>query len=141
MKRSLVFVVVLLFVGCLAVWAEGAPAADPGPAGGGCALPDLAQLSPDQVAVAALGAGFQLSAATSDPSIPACPSTFQCSSIIGCGASMVCSATPIGKCCSTAGAVLCCTNTIFVIRCPCHCVLEDCPHQCSQSEEVSRTCS
>lgn len=141
MKRTLVLVVVLLFVGTLAVWAEGTPATDPGPAGGGCTLPDLAQLSPDQVAVAALRAGLQLSASTSDPAIPTCPATFQCSSILGCGSSMVCSATPIGKCCVDGGVVLCCTNTIWVVRCPCHCVLEDCPHQCSQSTEVTRTCS
>jgi len=141
MKRSLVLVVVLLFVGSLAVWAEGKPAAGPDPAGGGCALPDLAQLSPDQVAVAALRAGLQLYASTAAPTIPACPATFQCSSILGCGSSMVCTATPIGQCCSTSGVVLCCTNTIFVVRCPCKCVLEDCPHQCSQSTEVSRTCS
>lgn len=138
MKRTLVLVAVLLLTGSLA-WAEDP--AGPGPTGGGCALPDLSQLSPDQVAVAALQAGLQISAPTAVDTIPACPATFHCSSIAGCGASMVCTATAIGQCCSAGPVVICCANNIFVIRCPCHCVLEDCPLQCRQSSEVTRTCS
>jgi hypothetical protein len=133
-KRTLVLVVVLLFTSHFA-WAEGTAA------GGGCALPDLAGLSPDQVAVAALQAGLQMSAATSATPVQVCPATFQCSSIAGCGSSMVCSATPIGQCCSVGTVVICCSSTIFVIRCPCKCVLEDCPHQCAQSTQVTRSCS
>jgi hypothetical protein len=138
MKRTLVVVAVLLFTSLLTsrfAWAEGT-------AGGGCSLPDVAGLSPDQVAVAALKAGLQMSAATSaTTTIQACPATFQCSSIAGCGSSMICSATPIGQCCSAGAFVLCCTNEIFVVRCPCKCVLEDCPHQCGQSTQVTRSCS
>jgi hypothetical protein len=138
MKPTLVLVAVLLFTSSMA-WAQGS-AADPRLANG-CALPDLAGLSPDQVAVAALGAGLQMSAASSDPTIPACPVTFECSSIAGCGSSMVCSATAIGQCCTLGTAVLCCANTILVTRCPCKCVLEDCPRQCAQSTQVTRSCS
>jgi hypothetical protein len=142
MKRTLVLLAVLLLLGSLAVQAEGNLVADPRAAGGGCTLPDLAQLSPDQIAVAALQAGFQLSASTPDPAtVPACPVTFHCSSIAGCGSSMVCSATAIGQCCSEGNVVLCCSSTIFVVRCPCKCVLEDCPRQCGQSTEVTWSCS
>jgi hypothetical protein len=151
MKRTLVLVAVLLLIGPLAAWAEGGAGAHPAPeaqrpadpaaAGGGCALPDLAQLTPDQVAVAALRAGLQMSASASDPTIPACPTTFQCSNIAGCGAGMICSATAIGKCCSDGNIVLCCSNNIFVVRCPCKCVLEDCPRQCTQSSQVTWSCS
>lgn len=144
MKPTLVLVAVLLLTSHFALaegTASGAMAADPRLASNGCALPDLAGLSPDQVAVAALNAGLQMSAATSDPTIQACPATFECSSIAGCGSSMVCSATPIGQCCTLGTAVLCCANTIFVVRCPCKCVLEDCPRQCAQSTQVTRSCS
>lgn len=144
MRSTLVFVAVLLFATHFAL-AQGtagrAEAADPRLASGGCALPDVAGLSPDQIAVAALNAGLQMSAATSDPTIQACPATFLCSSIAGCGSSMVCSATPIGQCCTLGTAVLCCANTIFVVRCPCQCVLEDCPRQCGQSTQVTRSCA
>jgi hypothetical protein len=142
MKRTLVLVAVLLLLGSLALRAEGAPGTNPGLAGGGCALPDLAQLSsPDQIAVAALGAGLQISVSTSASTVPACPVRFQCSSIAGCGSNMVCSAVAIGKCCSEGNVVLCCSSTIFVVSCPCKCVLEDCPHQCAQSTQVSWSCS
>ncbi|HEX3553894.1 MAG TPA: hypothetical protein VIA62_11770 [Thermoanaerobaculia bacterium] len=139
MKRVLVLVAVLLLIGSLAAWAEGT-AAGPAP-GGGCVLPDLGQLSPDQVAVAALRAGLQISASTPVSTVQACPTTFQCSSIAGCGSSMVCSANPIGNCCSEGNVVLCCSHTIFVVSCPCKCVLEDCPRQCGQSTQVNWSCS
>jgi len=140
MKRTLVLVAVLLFILSSLAWAEGAPGA--GPAGGSCVLPDLSRLSPDQAAAVAIQAGLQVSpknaAATT---VPACPTEFNCSSIAGCGSSMVCNVNPIGQCCTLGTAVICCAGTMWVERCPCKCVFEDCPHQCGQSTQVTRFCS
>jgi hypothetical protein len=146
MKRTLVLVAVLFLIGTLAAWAEGptaAPAAMTAPAGGHCVLPDLAGMSPDQIAVAALRAGLTMSPADTPiaSTLQACPTTFECSSIAGCGSSMVCAVGSIGKCCVAGPIVLCCSNQIFVERCPCKCVLEDCPSQCSRSTQITWSCS
>lgn len=141
MKRTLVLVALLLLSLSSLAWAEGAPTAVPGPAGGRCVLPDLSRLSPDQAAAAAIQAGLQVSASTPTSTVPACPTQFQCSSIAGCGSSMVCNVNPIGQCCTLGTAVICCSSTIWVERCPCKCVLEDCPFQCRQSTQVTWSCS
>jgi hypothetical protein len=139
MKRTLVLVALLLLSLSSLAWAEGTPSA--GPAGGRCVLPDLSRLSPDQAAAAAIQAGLQVSPASATTTVPACPVEFQCSSIAGCGSSMVCNVNPIGQCCTTGTAVICCSGTLWVERCPCKCVLEDCPRQCGQSTQVTRFCS
>jgi hypothetical protein len=149
MKRTLVLVAALFLIGSLAAWAEGSaanPAVSPAPGGGSCALPDLAGLSPAQVALAALRAGIEMRPVDSVTAagIPACPTTFACSSLPGCGSTMVCSLTAMGPCCTTGTAVLCCGGTgshIFVERCPCTCVSEDCPRLCETSTQVTRSCS
>src|SRR4029077_3280190 len=147
MKRTLVLVAVLFLIGALAAWAEGNPAGSPAAAApapaGSCTLPNLAGLSPDRTAVAPPGAGLQMSPpdASTAAGIPACPTTFSCSSLAGCGSSMVCSLTAMGKCCVSGDAILCCANTLFVERCPCKCVSEDCPRLCDSSTQVSLSCS
>jgi hypothetical protein len=142
MKRTLVLVALLLLSLTSLAWAEGAPAAAPSPANGGrCVLPDLSRLSPDQAAAAAIQAGLQVSPATTATTVPACPTEFQCSSLAGCGSSMVCNVNPIGQCCTLGPAVLCCSGTMWVERCPCKCVGEDCSPQCRLSTQVTRSCS
>jgi hypothetical protein len=145
MKRMLVLIAALFLISGLigsVAWAEGT-ATTPGPAAGRCTLPPgLAQMSPDQVAAAALQAGLQIFPKSSDIPIPACPTLFQCSSLPGCGVGGgACTTAVLGKCCSTGAAVLCCTNEILVTRCPCRCMFEDCPHQCDTSAQVIQTCS
>ena len=139
MRRTLVLVAVLLFAGSLAAWADGG--AGSGPPAGRCALPDLAGLTPDQAAAAALAAGLKVSA--TDPSTPvqACPATVDCPTGAGCGPSMLCSATPVGKCCSSGSITLCCANEIVVVRCPCKCTRQICATQCSQSTQQTWSCS
>lgn len=143
MKRTLVLAALLLLSLSSLAWAEGAPAA--GPANGGrCVLPDLSGLSPDQAAAAVIQAGLQMSPTnTAAATIPSCPSTFRCSDIAGCGASMACFGFGIGPCCSTGAAVVCCGNggNILVVSCPCKCVDEDCPRQCGQSSQLTWSCS
>jgi hypothetical protein len=142
MKRVLVLLAVLFLTHSLA-WAEGGPhATPPDPAGGRCVLPDLAQLSPDQVAIAALQAGLEITPKTAAP-IPACPVLSQCSDVPGCGLSGgPCTSAILGKCCTTGAAVLCCPNEIVVTRCPCHCVFEDCPTlRCNANSQVTRSCT
>jgi hypothetical protein len=136
MQRTLVLVAALFLIAPLAAQAEN-------PVKGSCSLPDMAGLSPDQIAVAALRAGLTMSPADTSTGIPvqSCPTTFECSSIAGCGSSMVCTVNPIGQCCLAGTVVLCCANTMFVERCPCKCVSEDCPRLCEVSTQVTRSCS
>jgi hypothetical protein len=141
MKRALVLVAVLLLPSSLA-WAEApAPEGDLFAAGGGgCMLPDLAGLSPDQIAAAALGAGFQVSPHNVD--VPACPATFHCDSLTGCAAGPLCSITDIGQCCQAGDPVLCClSGTIKVQRCRCECTGPVCSVLCASSTDVRWRCS
>ncbi len=140
MKRTLVLVAILSFILSSLAWAEG-PAASPAN-GGRCILPDLARLSPEQAAAAAIQAGFQVSP-TSSPTttVPACPSNFRCSSLPGCVAETACFGFGIGPCCSTGTAVVCCGSNILVVSCPCKCAFEDCPHQCDQSNQLTWSCA
>jgi len=146
MQRTLVLIATLLLTGSLA-WAEapvvGATptAADPRLTGGGCTLPDLAGLTREQLAAAALQAGFQMKAASAED-IQACPTVFHCNSLVGCDAAPLCSLTDIGQCCSTSGAIICCTSGhIIVKRCRCECTGPVCSVLCPGSQEVDRTCS
>ena len=143
MKRVLVLLAVLFLIHSLA-WAEETQRApQAAPAGGHCVLPDLSQLSPDQVMIAALQAGLEITPKTSDAPIMACPTLSQCSDVPGCGLSGgVCTSAILGKCCTTGAAVLCCPNEIVVTRCPCHCVSEDCPAlRCNANSQVTRSCT
>lgn len=143
MNRTLVLVALLLLSLSSLAWAEGPATTGPGPAGGRCVLPDLSRLSPDQAAAAVIQAGFEVSTASSPTTtVPDCPSTFRCSDIEGCGASMACFGFGIGPCCKTGGgAIACCGSNILVVSCPCQCVFEDCPHQCGQSSQLTWSCS
>ncbi len=142
MKRVLVLLAVLFLVHGLAWAGEARATASPAPAGGHCALPDLAQLSPDQIALAALQAGLEITPKTSAP-IPACPVSSQCSDVPGCGLSGgPCTTAIIGQCCNAGPAVLCCSGEMVVTRCPCHCVGEDCPTlRCNAQTQVTRSCT
>jgi hypothetical protein len=143
MKRVLVLLAVL-FLSSTLTWAAApapAPVAD-SPAGGGCLLPDLAGLAPGQVAAAALNSGLQMIFVDTPP-VPACPVTFHCNSITGCGAGPLCSVSDIGPCCTTGAAVLCCGNggDIIVQKCPCRCTGEVCSVVCASSTNVTFSCS
>jgi hypothetical protein len=142
MKRTLLLLAALLLVPSLD-WAE-----EPAPnddlfanSGGGCMLPDLAGLSPEQIAAAALQAGLQ--AAPTAVQVPACPVKFDCGSIFNCGIGPLCSLTDIGACCQTSGGpILCCTNgTIKVRQCPCQCTGNPCAISCPNSTDVKWRCS
>jgi hypothetical protein len=150
MKRVLVLLILLavLFLSSTPTWAQAAGpspalAAAPAPAGSGCRLPDLAGLAPGQIAAAALNAGLQMIFVDTPPPVPACPVTFHCNSITGCGIGPLCSVSDIGPCCTTGGAVLCCGNggDIIVQRCPCRCTGEVCSVVCAQSTNVTFNCS
>lgn len=146
MKRMLVFVAALFLMSGLA-WAGGessggAPAIQSLLAeGGGCKLPNLAGLSPEQRAAAALGAGFQISPTT--VSTPACPVTFNCNHLRGCAAGTVCSLGNIGPCCDAGGGdVICCANygNIWVVDCACECTGFNCSPLCETSVDVQWSC-
>lgn len=147
MKRVLILVVVLFLMSALS-WAQtagtaAAPVADPRTGGGHCQLPNLAGLTPDQRAVAALNAGLQVTYAdivVSPP--PACPTAFACNSVAGCGAGSVCTATFLGRCCRDGGATLCCQDggDIVVTRCGCVCTGPLCSSACSTKTNVSVNC-
>jgi hypothetical protein len=113
------------------------------PAGGGCQLPDLAGMTPDQIQLAALAAGFETAPAPAQAATPLCPVTFHCNSIGNCAAGPLCSLTDIGSCCAAgSGLVLCCTSgTIKVTRCPCRCTSPHCSASCSANNEVNWGCS
>lgn len=85
-----------------------APVADPRTASGGnCQLPDLAGLSPAQIAVAALNAGLKM-AFVDTPAVPACPVTSHCNSVAGCAPGPVCTAIALGQCCTNGSVLFCC---------------------------------
>ena len=133
MKRTLFVAAILLFTARLA-WAEG-------PTGGGCLLPNLAGLSPEQAAAAAFAAGFETSTAV-NAAVPPCPMLFKCTSITDCVATTLCANRDIGNCCSTGGGFICCTNgTIKVTTCPCRCTGISCAAACINSSDVSMFCS
>lgn len=148
MKRALVLVAFLLLSCTTTAWAQGAgsaPVGDPRAAGGKCLLPDLSGLTPAQRAAAVLNAGLQMTNLdTVDPgSLPACPATFSCNSITGCGAGSTCSLTVLGPCCEDGGAKLCCSNhgEIVVDQCPCQCVLGTvCSSACASHTNVTVSC-
>src|SRR5262245_61778824 len=131
MKRALILVAVLLCT-CSVAWAEtSAPAADPlAGSGGGCTLPDLAGLSPEPIAAAALQAGLQI--APTEVQVPPCPTTFSCNSITNCGAGTPCTVSFIGPCCKPAtGPNICCANgNIKKTQCPCVCTGNPCAVVC-----------
>lgn len=132
MKRALVLVAFLIFTSNLA-WAQAA--------GGNCRLPDLAGLSPGQRAAAAINAGLQMTYMDTTP-VPACPVTFNCNSIAGCGAGSTCSNTVLGRCCQDGGAVLCCQfGEILEQQCPCKCTAGTvCSSACTSSTNVTVSC-
>ncbi|HEX4962504.1 MAG TPA: hypothetical protein VF173_16840 [Thermoanaerobaculia bacterium] len=134
MKRTLVVAAILLFTASLA-WAEVPP-------GGGCMLPNLAGLSPEQAAAAAFAAGFETSTAV-NAAVQPCATPFQCSSIGNCAAGPLCGITDIGQCCSIGGGTLCCASggTIKVVTCPCQCTSRLCSLACVNSSDVSMFCS
>lgn len=141
MKASLILAVVLLLTPGLAAAQETAPAtADPFE-GGGCVLPDVDGMSQDDAAAALRGAGFDLGAV--DTAVPACPTTFMCTSITNCGVGAVCAVSDIGQCCTTGGGVVACciTGTIKVRRCPCVCTGNPCSILCPQSTDVRWRCA
>ena len=140
MKRSLFLVAALLLLSNLA-WAQAAgTVADPR-VGGNCQLPDLAGLASGQLPAAAINAGLQMIFVDS-PAIPACPETFYCNSISGCGPGPVCFETLLGPCCSTGGEALCClSGNIIVVRCPCKCTGPLCSAACAASTNVTLDCS
>ena len=142
MPRTLLLLVTLLLMASLA-WAEGpAPSVDLfANSGGGCMLPDLAGLSPEQLAAAALQAGFQASPA--EVQVPACPVKFDCTSLFHCGVGPVCSITDIGACCQTSGGpIICCiSGTIKVQQCPCKCTANPCLISCPSSTDVKWRCT
>jgi hypothetical protein len=142
MRRPLLLVVSLFLTASLA-WAGDVAPNDPlfADEGGGCMLPDLAGLSPEQAAAAALQAGFQ--ASPNEVQVPACPVKFDCTSIGNCAAGPICSLTDIGACCQTpSGPVLCClSGTIKVRRCPCQCTGPACSLLCASSTDVRWRCA
>ena len=136
MKRTLTLVACLL-VAATAAWAEG-----PAASAGACMLPDLTGLSPDQAAAAALEAGFSLEVRKA-AAAPLCPITFRCTSILNCTASLQCSQTELGPCCTVpSGITLCCTEgTIWVKQCPCRCTpTNPCSTECTNSTDVTKLC-
>lgn len=145
MKRVLVLLAVL-FLSSTLTWAAGsapAPVANPAATGSSCLLPDLAGLAPGQVAAAALNAGLQMIFVDTPPPVPACPVTFHCDSIAGCGTGPVCGISNLGPCCTTGTAVLCCGNggDIIVQKCPCRCTGPVCSAVCASSTNVTFNCS
>jgi hypothetical protein len=145
MQRALILVAVLLLSSTLS-WAQAAgaapaPAADPRAAGGSCLLPNLAGLSPGQREAAVLNAGLQM-IYVDTPAYPACPVTFQCNSIAGCGAGPVCAVSVLGPCCKDGSAVLCCQGggDIVVDRCPCQCTGPLCSSACASKTNVTVSC-
>jgi hypothetical protein len=142
MKRTLSLVAVLLLT-CSIAWAEEtASAPDPvADSGGGCMLPDLAGMSPEQITAAALEAGFQ--PAPNNVQVPVCPVTFHCNSITNCGIGPLCALGNLGQCCNAGGGLtLCCiSGTIKVKTCPCRCTGNPCNIQCPNSNEVNWGCS
>src|SRR5262245_36151925 len=142
MKRALILVAVLLFA-CSVAWAEESASYNAlfAGSGGGCMLPDLSGLSPEQVAAAALQAGFQTS--PSEVQVPACPVNFDCTSLFHCGVGPLCSITDIGACCQTSGGpIICCVNgTIKVQQCPCKCTANPCLISCPNSTDVKWRCT
>ena len=147
MKRVVILVAVLFLMSALS-WAQTAgtapaPVADPRTGGGHCQLPDLAGLTPEQRAAAALNAGLQMTYADTVVSPPpACPTAFNCSSIAGCGAGSVCAVSVLGRCCQDGGATLCCQDggDINVNRCPCKCTGPLCSSACSSKTNVTVNC-
>lgn len=142
MKHTLVVAAVLLLT-CSLAWAEEPMPNDElfGDASGGCMLPDLAGLSPEQISAAALEAGFQV--APTNVQVPACPVTFHCNSITNCGIGPLCALRDIGPCCTTGGGLtLCCITgqSIQVSRCRCQCTGNPCAIQCPNSTEVNWGC-
>jgi len=146
MNRALVLVAFLLFL-CTAAWAQTAatappPAADPRVAAGGCQLPDLAGLTPEQIRAAALNAGLEVTFAAT-PAFPACPVTFLCNSLTDCAAGPVCGTRLIGTCCdSGGGTIFCCPDNgnIRVFKCPCKCAGPNCASTCLTSSNVTTLC-
>lgn len=136
MKRTLVLVAVLFLTGGMAWGAENDFQ------GGGCMLPDLAGMTPDQAAAAALAAGFEMSSAKLAAANPACPSTFQCNSIANCGAGACSTPVDIGPCCDVAGGgtICCAAGTIKVRQCGCVCTGFPCVITCPQSTEFRMRC-
>ena len=145
MKRALFLITVLFLLSNLA-WAQAgtapAPVADPRSGGGNCQLPDLAGLSPAQVAAAALGSGLKMTFVDT-PAAPACPVTFHCNSIAGCARGLVCDAVILGPCCTDGGATLCCQNggNLVETQCGCKCTGEVCLETCAESHEIGLSCS
>lgn len=134
MKRAFVLVAVLFLISGVAWGTEDDFE------GGGCKLPDLAGLTPDEIAVAALAAGLEIPAAV-PAAIPACPVTFHCDSIPNCGLGACSTPTDIGRCCNNGGLTLCCaTGTIKVRQCNCVCTGNPCSTQCIQSTDVRFRC-
>ncbi len=137
MKRTLFLVAVLLLTSTVA-WAQAADLRTA--AGGNCQLPNLAGLSPGQRAAAALNAGLQVTYVDTTP-VPACPVTFNCNSIAGCGAGSTCRNTVLGRCCQDGGAVLCCQfGEILEQQCPCQCTGAVCSSACTSSTNVTVSC-
>jgi hypothetical protein len=147
MKRILILVAVLFLMSALS-WAQTAgtapaPEADPRTGGGHCQLPNLAGLTPEQRAAAALNAGLQMTYADTVVSPPpACPVTYNCNSVAGCAAGSVCSATVLGRCCRDGNATLCCQDgdDIVVNRCGCVCTGTVCSSACTSKTNVSVSC-
>jgi len=141
MKPKLLLFATLLLVASIGSAEEPAPNstffAD---SGGGCMLPDLAGLSQEQIAAAALQAGFQ--ASPTEVQVPACPVKFDCTSIFHCGIGPVCSLSNLGACCQTPGGpIICCTSgTIKVQQCPCVCTGNPCAISCPNSTDVKWRC-
>jgi hypothetical protein len=141
MKRTPILFAALLLTAGLAWAAEPATHDDLfADSGGGCMLPDLAGLSQEQIAAAALQAGLQ--ASPTEVQVPACPVKFDCSSIFNCGIG-VCAIADIGACCQTTGGpILCCiSGTIKVRTCPCVCTGNPCSFTCVNSTDVKWRCS
>jgi len=135
MIRRLVFASVLLLLAFPVLAAEPS-------AGGGCQLPNLTGLTADQIALAALEAGFMIDSAPTPAAVPPCPVTFHCNSIANCGAGTACTVTSLGACCQPAtGPKLCCiSGSITVTTCPCRCTANPCAIQCINSNELNWHC-
>jgi hypothetical protein len=153
-KKTLIFVAALLLTAGLA-WAEEpapgtaspdasflaslAPAA-PTPQDGGCAMPDLAGLSADEKEAALLAAGFEQ--APVNAAVPACPTSFSCTSIHNCGVGPACTLNDIGPCCSPGGGLVrcCISGSIKVTICPCQCTGNPCSFTCVNSSNKTSAC-
>jgi hypothetical protein len=137
MIRRLVFASVLLLVALPVL------AADPS-AGGGCRLPNLAGLTPDQIAIAALEADILMDPAPGPAAVPLCPTISHCNSITNCGIDAAsCVTVNIGACCQPPGGgpKLCCiSGTMFVTTCNCVCTGNPCAIQCPNTNEVTKHC-